>query len=154
MSQKQIPKKFLNEHDSLNLTSWNIPKNLLSLHDDPSFVPKPLENPPTTFQTYKSWKAEGLEVEEEQAAEEVEQEEPAEEESVDEEDMLIAEVTTDAGKVSIEKKADSIAASEDNEDPAAAGQEEDGGEELPVKVVFFFLKIQIKLKANTFSGAI
>ena len=93
-------------------------------------------------------------MEEEQAAEEVEQEEPAEEESVDEEDMLIAEVTTDAGEVSIEKKADSITASEDHGDRAAGGQDEDGGEELPVKVVFIFLKIQIKLKANTISGAI
>ena len=84
-------------------------------------------------------------MEEEQAAKEVEQEEQ------------IAEVTTDAGEVSIEKKADSIAASEDNDDRAAVGQEENGGEEDPVKkqkVVFFFLMIQFKLKANTFSGAI
>ena len=83
-------------------------------------------------------------MEEEQAAKEVEQEEQ------------IAEVTTDAGEVSIEKKADSIAASEDN-DRAAAGREENGGEEDPVKkpkVVFFFLMIQFKLKANTFAGAI
>ena len=84
-------------------------------------------------------------MEEEQAAKEVEQEEQ------------IAEVTTDAGEVSIEKKADSIAASEDHDDRAAAGQEENGGEENPVKkpkVVFFFLMIQFKLKANTFAGAI
>ena len=139
---------------------------MLTLHDDPTLVPNPLPNPPATLHTYKSWTAEGMEVEEEQAAKEVEQKEPAEDEApmekeesepVDGENMQIAEVTTASAEVSIEKKADSIAASDDNEEQAAAGQEEDGGEEPPVKkpkVVFFFLMIQFKFKANTFSGAI
>ena len=165
MSQKPIPRQFLNEQDSHNLASWNIPKNILALHDDPSLVPKPLSNPPSTLHNYKSWTAE-VEEEEEQAAKEVEQEEPAEDEAlmqkeesepVDGENMQIAEVTTATAEVSIEKKADSIAASEDDEEQAAAGQEEDGGEESPVKkpkVVFFLIMIQFKLKANTFSGAI
>ena len=80
-------------------------------------------------------------MEEEQAAKEVEQEEQ------------IAEVTTDAGEVSIEKKADSIAASDDDDERAAAGQEEDGGEEPPVKktkVCLLAPPLQSNLKANTF----
>ena len=43
-------------------------------------------------------------------------------EGLEMEEMQIAEVTTDAGEVSIEKKADSITASEDEDDLAAAGQ--------------------------------
>ena len=81
---------------------------------------------------------EGMEVEEEQAAKEVEQE-PAkegeeeeapmekEEEAAEEENMQIAEVTTAAAEVSIEK-ADSIAASDDDD-----VQGEHGAEEPPVK---------------------
>ena len=103
-----------------------------------------------------------MEVEEEQVAKEVEQEEPAEDEAlmekeesepVDEENMQIAEVKTAAAEFSIEKKADSIAASDEDDEQAAAGQEEDGGEEAPVKkpkVAFLAPLLQVKLKVNTF----
>ena len=97
VSQRPIPQNYMNEQHS-RWASWNTPKTLLALHDDPKLVIKPLQNPPATAMTYKSLTVEGMEVEEEEAAREVEEQEQEQ----DQENSQIAKGRT-AAQVSIEK---------------------------------------------------